>query len=600
MRRTLLCCWAALTTATDVTFEPGPGLKKNEDGTYSRTYDAQAEGAAADANATAAAPKKPKRSFSINDIGKKEEHITKSDLQLRAEKIFPALLNARWRLYTRLGVVLLLLYLLGRRYRPPRPRVERRRRTYIARRYWLPFVFLVITVTRHILADFSVTLTEEYLRRWNVEHGEVIKRLEADRPWTFNFSRYECRNASNATIAEKVHANKRLHKAVEAMHKQLGWANAEVAQQAVERQRLEAQFEVERAALSATLKRLAAVEDDVAGLAKALGFAEEDDEDDEGLTKSIVRRAKTAALHAAISEDLELLNETEIQTLATKKKGLEAAYNNTLKTFTPEAERRVKEKQTSMKTHIDRNPAVTFERSLNWTAVGHVLVQHARYDFKRRGWEQWCKDLWTNAPRFIPIKVYRRYTLLKSTLLWMRRGELGRSIEIRVLNATIQFNETLKEKYNFSLNDVSALMSPVGAQLAQCCDEFVIVSERWFSAFAAVVRYVYEHMREFMKPRWKRACRFLRRWDAAPPLVKKRPGYALALALSSPFVGPPVVRCVVYWPIEAVRAYLSDLRWLLGLLGFGTLMERLRRAADAVVRRFAAAVFERVPVVGSS
>ena len=70
-----------------------------------------------------------------------------------------------------------------------------------------------------------------------VEHGEVIKRLEADRPWTFNFSRYECRNASNATIAEKVHANKRLHKAVEAMHEQLGWANQEVAQQGAAHQR---------------------------------------------------------------------------------------------------------------------------------------------------------------------------------------------------------------------------------------------------------------------------------------------------------------------------------------------------------------------------
>ena len=260
----------------------------------------------------------------------------------------------------------------------------------------------------------------------------------------------------------------------------------------------------------------------------------------------------------------------------------------------------IRDRQTSMKTHIDRNPAVTFERTLNWTAVGHVLVQHARYDFKRRGWEQWCKDLWTNSPRYIPIKVYRRYTLLKSTLLWMRRGELGRSIEIRVLNATIQFNDTLKQKYNFSLNDVSSTFAPLGAQLAQCCDEFVIVSERWFSAFAGIVRYIYENMREFMKPRWKRACRFLRRWDAAPPLVKKRPGYALALMLSSPFVGPNLVRCVVYWPVAAVRAYLSDLRWLLGLLGFGALMERARRAADAVVRRFAAAAFERVPVVGSS
>ena len=189
---------------------------------------------------------------------------------------------------------------------------------------------------------------------------------------------------------------------------------------------------------------------------------------------------------------------------------------------------------------------------------------------------------------------------MKSTLLWMRRGELGRSIEIRVLNATIQFNDTLKQKYNFSLNDVAATFAPVIGQLYQCCDEFVIVSERWFSAFASVVRYVYENMREFMKPRWKRACRFLRRWDAAPPFLRKKPGYALALMLSSPFAGPPLLRCVVYWPIEAVRAYLSDLRWLLGLLGFGALMERLRRAADAVVRRFAAAIFERVPVVGSS
>jgi len=31
----------------DVSFTPGPGLKKNDDGTYSRTYDAEAEGARA-------------------------------------------------------------------------------------------------------------------------------------------------------------------------------------------------------------------------------------------------------------------------------------------------------------------------------------------------------------------------------------------------------------------------------------------------------------------------------------------------------------------------------------------------------------------------
>ena len=46
------------------------------------------------------------------------------------------------------------------------------------------------------------------------------------------------------------------------------------------------------------------------------------------------------------------------------------------------------------------------------------------------------------SPRFIPIKCIGGY-LLKSTLLWMRRGELGRSIETR-LNATIQFNDTLQ------------------------------------------------------------------------------------------------------------------------------------------------------------
>jgi len=135
----------------------------------------------------------------------------------------------------------------------------------------------------------------------------------------------------------------------------------------------------------------------------------------------------------------------------------------------------------------------------------------------------------------------------------------------------------------------------------------IIVSERWFSAFAGLVRYVYENMREFMKPRWKRACRFLRRWDAAPPLVKKRPGYALALFISSPFVGPPVVRCLFYWPVVAVRAYLGDLAWLLGLLGFGVVVERVRRAAAAafnsgrrVAAATAAAAFERLPVVASS
>jgi len=37
-----------LGVVADVSFTPGPGLKKNDDGTYSRTYDAKAEGAAAD------------------------------------------------------------------------------------------------------------------------------------------------------------------------------------------------------------------------------------------------------------------------------------------------------------------------------------------------------------------------------------------------------------------------------------------------------------------------------------------------------------------------------------------------------------------------
>ena len=88
------------------------------------------------------------------------------------------------------------------------------------------------------------------------------------------------------------------------------------------------------------------------------------------------------------------------------------------------------------------------------------------------------------------------------------------------------------------------------------------------------MRYVYENMREFMKPRWKRACRFLRRWDAAPPLVKKRPRASGAMrGFVAPFLGPPVVRFALYWPVAAVRAYLGDAAWLLGLLGLGALME---------------------------
>ena len=48
------CCLILLASSlgaasADVSFTPGPGLKKNPDGSYSRTYDAQAEGAAAGA-----------------------------------------------------------------------------------------------------------------------------------------------------------------------------------------------------------------------------------------------------------------------------------------------------------------------------------------------------------------------------------------------------------------------------------------------------------------------------------------------------------------------------------------------------------------------
>lgn len=590
MWRPLLLYCAALTAATDIEFQPGPGLTKNADGTYSRELTEEYLAHAGVPNATAA-PRAPKRSFSINDIGKDDVNVTKSEWQLRAERVLPAVLAVRWWLYKWVSVVCTMLWVILRKYKPGRPRVVRQRRTYVARRYGLPLVCLAGYIGRHILLDFSVTLEEEYLKRWNYEHGEVIKTLEADRPWTFNFSKYECRNASNATIADQVFANKRLHKAVEEMHKQLGWANAEVASQAVERQRLEAQFEAERAALSATLKRLAAVEDDVSGLAKALGF-DDDDDDDAGLAKSIVRRAKTAALHASVAEDLDLLNETEVQTLMTKRKSLETNYNNSLKAFKPEAERREKEKQTSMKVHVDRNPAIDRHRHLNWTAVAHVLLQHSKYEFKRRGWEQWTKDLYSNAPRFIPLKVYRRYTLLKGTLVWMRRGEVGRAVEIRLLNATIRLNDTLKGRYNCSLSDVTRRWDPVGAQLHQTSDEARTMAERWFSAWASVVRALYERLRGFAAPRWKVYCRTLRRWDAAPPLVRARPGFAIAALLSSPLLGPPLLRCAFAWPLSAVRAYLGDLAWLLGLLGCGALGGRLRRAAgaaDGAARRFAVA-----------
>ena len=49
LRLMLAACLFAAVHA-DVSFTPGPGLKKNPDGTYSRTYDAQAEGAAAGEN----------------------------------------------------------------------------------------------------------------------------------------------------------------------------------------------------------------------------------------------------------------------------------------------------------------------------------------------------------------------------------------------------------------------------------------------------------------------------------------------------------------------------------------------------------------------
>ena len=47
LRLSLLASSLFAAIHADVSFTPGPGLKKNPDGTYSRTYDAAAEGAAA-------------------------------------------------------------------------------------------------------------------------------------------------------------------------------------------------------------------------------------------------------------------------------------------------------------------------------------------------------------------------------------------------------------------------------------------------------------------------------------------------------------------------------------------------------------------------
>ena len=54
------------------------------------------------------------------------------------------------------------------------------------------------------------------------------------------------------------------------------------------------------------------------------------------------------------------------------------------------------------------------------------------------------------------------------------------------------------------------------------------MAERWFSAWASVVRALYERLRGFAAPRWKVYCRTLRRWDAAPPRVPKRHAYLRA------------------------------------------------------------------------
>jgi hypothetical protein len=50
LRLSLLASSLFAAIHADVSFTPGPGLKKNPDGTYSRTYDAAAEGAAAGEN----------------------------------------------------------------------------------------------------------------------------------------------------------------------------------------------------------------------------------------------------------------------------------------------------------------------------------------------------------------------------------------------------------------------------------------------------------------------------------------------------------------------------------------------------------------------
>ena len=77
MWRLLLC--AALAAATDVSFEPGPGLTRNADGSYSRELTPEYLEKAGENDS---APARPKTSFSLSDL-------TEEEAEKHRDKIFP-------------------------------------------------------------------------------------------------------------------------------------------------------------------------------------------------------------------------------------------------------------------------------------------------------------------------------------------------------------------------------------------------------------------------------------------------------------------------------------------------------------------------------
>lgn len=568
----LLLCMAR---ATEVDFTPGPGLTQTGPNTYSRELTPEylaAAGVGSEENETA-----PAQLFDAfgNPIPVAEDEnatTTRTDLEVFLDTYFdwviPFVVDdfSRWHF---LGIVAWLWAVrwAARRcaryvwHHAPLPR----------RRYFLPLVLFLLVLFRYDIFDFVQGARGELARRAKVAHDEVVKELTEDRPWTFNFSQHANYSESNETIARSVAKAKRLHKDVEAMHRQLAYVNGEMDREKTEHRRLEAQLDAERAALAQVLATHRAVAGEIAGLADALGLeAGALEAEEREIVKAIRGRAKDAALLSAALEELTLLNETEYQILKREKEKREKQYNDTLAAIPKEREEAERRRLKTVKTQADLSPAFTEEGHLNMTAVYTALWGHFKLVYwKRSGWETFYRDMTSDPVKHGPLYLARRRDVFYRDCKWLRNTIYGTYVERCFWDYTKALNATLVLNLNATLEDVGDALRPPLFQAWQVFDELRLVVFRWGAllwraleppASRAATRYG-PKARDAARNALRRAARRVAACEAAPEPVRRRADLAVLAVILAP-AELWLLKKLLSPPVGLVRDYLRDFYWI--------------------------------------